>query len=62
MTEEQIYKLQINQLVKIKCDEGVDGCKIAKIKMINDWTKRVGVVDSNEQFKEYPYRLILSCL
>ena len=62
MNEEQIYKLQINQLVKVKCNEVVDGWFIAKVKMINDWTKRVGVVDSNGQFKEYPYRLILSCL
>jgi len=62
MNEEQIFKLHINQLVKVKCNEGVDGWFIAKVKMINDWTKRVGVIDSNELFKEYPYRRILGCL
>jgi hypothetical protein len=62
MNEEQIFSLQINQLVKVKCNEGVNGWFIAQVKMINDYTKRVGVIDSKKQFKEYPYKRILGCL
>jgi hypothetical protein len=62
MNEEQIYKLQINQIVKIKCNEGIDGFFIAKVKSINVHTKLVGIVDSNKQFKEYPYRRIVDVM
>ena len=62
MSHEEIYKLKINQLVTIKCNEPIDGYYIAKVKCINDWKKLIGVLDSNDQYKELPYRLILSCI
>lgn len=58
MVEKDILNLELNTLVMAKCSEPVDGHYVGTIKSINLWTRRVGVVDVNGSYKEYPYRLL----
>lgn len=60
MSERDIYKLQINDLVKVRCNDGIEGFFIAQVITIDGWKRRLGVVDSNDQYKLYPFRRILS--
>jgi hypothetical protein len=62
MSVDDLDKLKLNQQVKVKCDEPVEGYYYAWVKCINDWQKLVGVVDVTGKYREYPPRLILNCL
>ena len=62
MSIDDLDKLRLNQQVRVKCKEPIDGYFIATIKSINDWKKLVGVVDIHDRYKEYPPRLILNDL
>lgn len=62
MSVDDLKDLRLNQQVRVKCNPPIDGYHIGWVKSINDWTKRVGVVDVHYKYKEYPPRLILNCL
>ena len=62
MSVDDLDKLVLNQQVKVKCDELVEGYYYAWVKSINDWQKLVGVVDVTGKYREFPPRLILNCL
>lgn len=58
MSVDDLDKLRLNQQVRVKCKEPIDGYFIAIVKSINDWKKLVGVVDVAGKYREYPPRLI----
>lgn len=59
MKQEDIYQIRINQTVRVKLELPLTGFFIATVKSINDHTKRIGVYDCADRFKEYPLRRIM---
>lgn len=58
MSEEYIYKLKINDTVMVR-DNSIDGYFFGIVRSIDDWKKRIGVVDANGNYETYPYRKII---
>jgi len=59
MNQEQVKEIKIDQLVKVKTKERTQGYILARVRCINDWTKRIGVTDGEGVYSEYPYRKII---
>ena len=59
MKVDDIKNLKIDQQVLVVSKKLSVSYFPATIKSINDWTKRVGVVDTHDKYEEYPPRLIL---
>jgi len=57
MRVDDIKNLKIDQQVRVRDSYNTSFAGV--IKSINDWTKRVGVIDINDVYKEYPPRLII---
>lgn len=57
MSVDDIKDLRINQFVYL-IDRETEELHRVKVVSINDWTKSIGVVNRNGEYKEYPPRLI----
>lgn len=57
MSVDDIKDLKINQFVYL-IDRETEELHRVKVVSINDWEKLVGVVNKNDEYKEYPPRLI----
>lgn len=57
MNVDDIKDLKINQFVYL-IDRETEELHRVKVVSINDWEKLVGVVNKNDEYKEYPPRLI----
>jgi hypothetical protein len=59
MTDEEIVKLKIHDIVEIKADDENELNALAKVCTIDHWRKRIGVVNSKYEYAEFPYRKIV---
>ena len=59
MNQEQVKTIKIDQLIKVKTKERAQGYFLARVRAINDWTKRIGVTDGEDAYSEHPYRKII---
>ena len=62
MSEEEIFKLRINDLVEIKPESEGDLNQVGKVVTIDHWRRRIGVVSSFDEYAEFPYRKIANKL
>lgn len=59
MSEEEVLKLKIHDLVEIKAGLDGDLNKVGKVVAIDHWRKRIGVVSYFYEYLEFPYRKII---
>lgn len=62
MSEEEILKLKIHDLIVIKPESENELNKVCKVVTIDHWRKRIGVVNSFNEYTEFPYRKIIKKL
>lgn len=62
MSEEEVFKLRINDLVEIKPESEGDLKQVGKVVTIDHWRRRIGVVNSFDEYAEFPYRKIVKKL
>lgn len=62
MSEEEVLKLKIHDLVEIKAELEWDLNSIGKIVTIDHWRRRIGVVNFFNEYTEFPYRKIIKKL
>lgn len=62
MSEEEIFKLNIHDLVVIKAESELDLQHVAKVVTIDHWRKRIGVLSWYGEYAELPYRKIIKKL
>ena len=60
MTEEEVFKIKIYDLVEIKSEHASELNSLAKVVTIDHWRKRIGVVNIFNEYSEFPYRKVLS--
>jgi hypothetical protein len=59
MSEEEVLKLKIHDLVEIKAELDGDLNQVGKVVTIDHWRKRIGVVNYFNEYLEFPYRKII---
>lgn len=62
MSEEEVLKLKIHDLVEIKTDSEGELNQVGKVVTIDHWRRRIGVVSSFNEYAEFPYRKIVKKL
>lgn len=62
MSEEDVLKLKIYDLVEIKPESEGDLNQVGKVVTIDHWRRRIGVVSSFDEYAEFPYRKIIKKL
>lgn len=59
MSEEEVLKLKIHDLVEIKAELDWDLNHLGKVVTIDDWRKIIGVVNYFNEYLEFPYGKII---
>lgn len=59
MSEEEVFKLKIHDLVEIKPELEGDLNQVGKVVTIDHWRRRIGVVSFFDEYAEFPYRKIV---
>lgn len=62
MSEEEVFKLKIHDLVEIKPELEGDLNQVGKVVTIDHRRRRIGVVSSFDEYAEFPYRKIVKKL
>ena len=62
MSEEEVFKLKIHDLVEIKPESEGDLNQVGKVVTIDHWRRRIGVISSFDEYAEFPYRKIVKKL
>ena len=62
MSEEEVLKLNIYDLVEIKPETAGDLNQVGKVVTIDHWRRRIGVVNTFDEYAEFPYRKLVKKL
>ena len=62
MSEEEVLKLKIYDLVEIKPETEGDLNQVGKVVTIDHWRRRIGLVNTYDEYAEFPYRKIVKKL
>jgi hypothetical protein len=62
MSEEEVLKLKIYDLVEVKPEIEGDLNQIGKVVTIDHWRRRIGLVNIYDEYSEFPYRKIVKKL